>query len=447
MSGQSMYLYINGTYVGNTTPFSVNPSVIAFGTTGATASGYGGARMTTYWDDYVYGTSENLNIMGLPESDNETCVILQDMINTASSGLYCNGAIVDSNYMSSTWGRGNLTIGADTQPNQTIQLVNYVTGDAYDNRYTGASYSGSIAWDIKSKIINAGAPQGLYATYMPGTGKYSNQIWYKSNGATITFDREQYSVGDTATIISYVASGGYWNSAYKYKIGVMDVYGAWHGDNSTITTQSGSVTHSWSDSDDPGVYYAVMICTTSDGKEYILGYDWATLSSYVNFNGWVNNAQNQTVISGANVSMTQDGTVCNTLSAADGTYNCTGFSTGATWYVNATAVGFRQYTYNKIPLAAKGVVLNISMEPITPVMGGLAIGGVDRDTTYGRPIKDAIVTVRNTTTGLYCYKTTSMTGWYLNDETDCMFQSKTPYDVWAFKLGYTNSTTEKAVTV
>jgi hypothetical protein len=39
-----------------------------------------------------------------------------------------------------------------------------------------------------------------------------------------------------------------------------------------------------------------------------------------------------------------------------------------------------------------------------------------------------------------------MTGWYLNDETDCLFQSKTPYDVWAYKLGYSNSTIEKAVT-
>jgi hypothetical protein len=290
---------------------------------------------------------------------------------------------------------------------------------------------------------------GLYAITIPGSGAYSNQIWYKSNGASVAWSSKTYSMQDVGSIITIVAAGDYWDtSTYAYSLGVMDVYGGWHGTNTSITTQTATVSHSWdAGTDSPGVYYAVLTATSrSTGVEYIIGFDYTELSSYVNFNGWVNNAQNGTVISGANVSMTQDGTVCNTLSAADGNYTCSGFSTGATWYVNATAADFRQYTFNTTPLAAKGVALNISLEPILPVLSGLAVGGCDRDTTYGRPIKDALVTVRNTTTGLYCYKTTSFTGWYLNDETDCAFQSKVPYDVWAYKIGYTNSTTEKAVT-
>jgi hypothetical protein len=168
----------------------------------------------------------------------------------------------------------------------------------------------------------------------------------------------------------------------------------------------------------------------------------------VNFYGPVVNAQNGTVISGANISMTQDMVVCNTISAADGNYSCGGFSTGSIWYVNATAVNYRQYIFNKTLLAARGINLTISMEPVTPNFSGLGIGGCDRDDTYGRPIGGSLVTVRNTTTGEYYQKPTNDWGWYLCDSgSSCSLATKTPYDVWAFKLGYTNSTTEKAVTV
>ena len=451
MSGGTAYLSINGVQIKNSTPLAQNPSYVAFGTTGQSEGGYGTDDVYTYWDNYVYGQTENTNIMGVPESDAEMFVIYQDMTNSASSGLAfgSNGTIVDSNYMTSTWGRGNHTISPDPQPNQTIQLVNYVGGQVYDTRYTDTEYTGSITWDIQTKIIAAGAPMGLYATYMPGTGAYSNQIWYKSNGATVAWSADTYSRGDTATIISYVASGGYWNTANTYKICVMDVYGNFHGENTTITTQSGTTTHTWSDSDDPGVYYAVMFTTVPTGTEYILGFDWTTLSSYAGYGGWVNNAQTGTIISGASVNMTQDGVSGNSTSGPDGNWSSGSvFSTGAVLMINASASGYVPYNYSWTPLVARTVSgLNISMVPSTPAYTGLAIGGVDRDFLYGRPIEGATVTVRNTTTGLYCYKTTSFTGWYLNDETDCIFQSKTPYDVWAYKIGYSNSTTERAVTV
>lgn len=256
---------------------------------------------------------------------------------------------------------------------------------------------------------------------------------------------------DVGSIITIVAAGDYWDtSTYTYSLGVMDVYGGWHGTNTSITTQTATVSHSWNaDTDPPGVYYAVLIAKSrSTGTEYIIGFDYTELSSTANFNGWVNNAQNGTVISGANVSMTQDGTVCNTLSAADGNYTCSGFSTGATWYVNATAAGFRQYLFNTTPLAAKGVLRNISMTPISPIVSEIGIGGIDSDTTYGRPISGAEVTIRNITTGESYNRTTSMTGWYLCDwGSSCVFPSQRPYDVWAYKIGYSNSTTEQAVTV
>ncbi len=445
MVGGTPYYYVNGNIANTGSPIAQNPSYVGFCEMGAgTTSGVG-------WDDFVYGGSENRYVFGLPESDNEMYVILKDITNPSAAGLAfgSNGTVVNSNYMVGTWSRGN-----DTTPlaNESIQLVNYVTGTVYETAYTGNAFTGSHSFDILTNVINnPNAPQGLYAITIPGSGAYSNQIWYKSNGASVAWSSKTYSMQDTGSIITVVASGGYWDtSTYSYSLGVMDVYGQWHGTNTSITTQTSTVTHSWnSDTDSPGVYYAVLTATSrSTGVSYILGYDYTTLSSYANFAGTVHDAQSGLPISGAFVNFTQDGFSANSTTIADGNYTANGFSTGSNLTVSASASSYIPYNYSFIPLAAKGAALNISLVPSTPTFTGLAIGGVDRDTTYGRPIGSATVTVRNTTTGETYQKTTSMTGWYLCDfGSSCSLATKTPYDVWAFKLGYTNSTTEKAVTL
>ncbi len=439
ISGGVPKYYVNGALVSTGSAMASNPSYIGFGTGSRGNAGY------HYWDNYVYGSAENKVVLGLPESDNQTFIILSDITNPSAAGLAfgSNGTVVNSNYMTGTWSRGN-----DTAPlmNESINLVNYVTGTIYETTYTGDAFSGSYSFDILTNVINnANAPMGLYAITIPGSGAYSNQIWYKSNGASVAWSSKTYSTGDTGSIITIVANGGYWDtSTYTYTLGVMDVYGGWHGANTTITTQTSTVTHSWNaDTDSPGVYYAVLVATSrSTGVQYILGFDYTTLSSYVNFNGIVHDGQTQAVISGANVSMTQDGTVCNTLSAADGNYTCSGFSTGATLYVNATATGYRQYTYNFTPLAAKGVALNITLVPSSPTVTGLGLGGVARDTTYGRPIYGATLTITNASRSESYVTTANSVGYYLIDETKGVFLTNNGwYQVVGSKLGYSNSTT------
>ena len=453
VSGGTAYVYINNSYFANSTPLAANPSYVAFGTMGQSKGGFGGTLQSTSWDDYTYGTGENKYILGLPESDGGVYIILKDIINPSSSGLAygSTGAVVDSNYMKGTWGRGNLSLTPGSYPNETIELVNYETGTVYSTNYTniGSNLSGSVKIDINTLIINSGAPMGFYALTIPGTGAYSNQIIYKSNGASVAWSAKKYSVGDSGTVITTSTAGGYWDtSTYSYKLAVMDVYGQFHGSNATISTQTQTTAHTWSSSDNPGVYYAIMYATKlSGGTQYIIGYDYTTLSAYANYAGWVNIDENATILSGANVNMTQGTTICNTTSAADGSYNCTGFSTGSTLYVNATESLYQQYLYNWTPMAAKTVALNITLSPITHTFTGLAIGGVDRETLYGRPIAGAQYTVRNTSLGTYYTKSTNNVGYALCDEgATCMLATKTPYDVWGYKLGYQNSTTYKAVT-
>jgi hypothetical protein len=433
--------YYNGVLDATSGALLTNPSYVGFGTYSPFSAGYS----SVYWDNYVYGSAENKYVLGLPESDDEMYVILSDITNPSAAGLAFggNGTVVNSNYMVGTWSRGNSTTPLT---NESVQLINYVSGTVYEQTYTGDAFSGSYSFDILTNIINnPSAPMGLYAITIPGSGAYSNQIWYKSNGASVAWSSETYSMQDVGSIITIVAAGDYWDtSTYTYSLGVMDVYGGWHGTNTSITTQTATVTHSWNaDTDSPGVYYAVLTATSrSTGVSYILGYDYTTLSSYVNFAGYVHNAETQTVISGANVSMTQDGTACNTLSAADGNYTCSGFSTGAIWYVNATASGFRQYTFNATPLAAKGVPLNITMTPLSPVEIGLAVGGVARDTVYGRPISGATITITNATRSESYVTTANSVGYYLLDETKGVFLTNNGwYQVVGSKLGYSNSTT------
>jgi len=438
ISGGIPKIYRNGAVIATGGVIAQNPSYIGFG---SASRGNGGAN---YWDDYVYGSAENKYVFGVSESDDELFIILSDITNPSAAGLAfgSNGTVVNSNYMIGTWSRGN---ASTPLTNESINLVYYPTGQIVETTYTGDAFSGSHSFDILTNVINnPNAPMGLYAITIPGSGAYSNQIWYKSNGASVAWSSKTYSMQDSGTIITTILSGGYYDtSTYTYSLGVMDVYGQYHGANTSITTQTSTVTHTWnSDTDSPGVYYAVLTATSrSTGVSYILGYDYTTLSSYVNFAGYVHNAETQAVISGANVSMTQDGTACNTLSAADGNYTCSGFSTGAIWYVNATATGFRQYTFNATPLAAKGVALNITLVPSSPTTSGIAIGGVNRDTTYGRPIGGVIDYITNSTYSESYNATANSVGYYVLDESDGVYLTNGRlYQIIGAKLGYSNST-------
>lgn len=439
--GGTATAYANGVPYSVNNTMTINPSYIGFGA----AVGLTDANTYGRWDDYVYGASENKYVLGLPETN--AFVVLDDVTSDGSDGLYnvTSGTQVDANYMYGTWSRGNLSTPLT---NESIQLVNYQTGAVYATNYTGTAYTGTVKINIKTSLIDANAPGGWYALTIPGTSAYSNQILKRSNGASVTWDRDTYSTGDTGTVITVVADGGYWDTTtYDYKLGVMDIYGVFHGANTTVTTQTQTITHDWAETDNPGVYYAILFATKDDGTQYIFGLDYAELDSVFSLSGYVNDAQTGLTLSGANLNFTQGATIVDTTSGIDGNYSATGFATGAPLVVNATATNYVQYVYSFTPLAAKSVSMNVSLVPASPTLSGLGIGGVARDVIYGRPIQDAFVTVTNTTTAEEYIKTTSMTGWYLCDEgASCFLQTKTPYSVWGNKTGYANSTVYSAVT-
>jgi hypothetical protein len=441
MDGGRAKIYKNGALL-STSGVINNPYYVGLCGHGA------GTSKRNSWDDYVYGQTENKYVAGLPESDNDTFIILKDIVNPASSGLAYgdNGTIVSSNFMTGTWSRGNTSIDAGTtQPNESFQLVNYLTKKVIVTNYTGSAYLGTITYNINDLLIASGEPQGYYAIYFPNQMQYSNPILFKSNGASVTWNEDTYSVGDTGTAIYYILSGGYWDtSLYSYRVSIVDSYGQYL-QNTSLTASSGSVDFTFTEDNPEGVYYAILTATNHDGYEYILGSDYATLVSYFAYGGYVNNGYNTSIITDANITITQGLTAAEILSSGyDGNYSSSPvFSTGSSVFFNATKTGFKPYQYSFTPLAAKSVKnLNITLYPLDPLgeYGGIGIGGVVRDATIGRPLPGATVYVYNTSTAESYTKTTNVAGGYICSIGDlCSLVPNQMYKINASKTGYNTS--------
>lgn len=435
--GGTTYIFNNGRPVYQGGSLAQNPSYVSFGT-----STWSEGVEYIYWDDLIYGETENKYVLGLPETDGDLIILLKDIINPASSGVAFgeNSTILNSNYLYGTWARGNSSIQPGTQPNKTIQFVNINTGEVIQTNYTGTDYAGTFGYNVRDLLFNADKENGYYAMYYPDELVYSNVILYRSNGASVAFDKDEYSRGDEATVIYYVLDGGYWDtSLYSYKIAIVSAFGEWKG-NTSLSASSGQVTHSWLETDEEGVYSAWLIATDHDGHEYILGADSAELTAYFGISGYVNNAQNQTTISNAIVNITQGVSVLNQSSGSDGNYSTNStLTTGSSVFVNVTANGYRQYAYSFTPLAARSLNINISLVQNSPLStsDGLGIGGIARDTVYGRPLEGVNISIVNQSNGEQYYESTNPFGWYLCYQgSACTVTRLRPYTERGTKIGY-----------
>lgn len=420
VSGGDAYLYINNVEIEHMAiPGGVNPSYIAFGVYGNSDSGYDGDPSTMYWDDYIYGQTENKYSFGLPESDGDMYIILQDVASDANNGLAwgANGLQINANYMQGQWSRGALGIPASALPNETIQLVNVVTGTVYAENYTGTAYSGIITINIKTALLDTHAPDGNYALTIHNSGKYSNWITKKSNGAAVTWSSDTYSIGQTGAAAYWVLDGGYWDpGAYTYKMAVLDVYGNFK-QNTSITMQTGSVPQTWTSGVyNQGVYYAWLIATDSAGREYLLGADATTLSAQFKLYGYIYDEESGNAIPNAVFNCSQGSAWSNGTSDALGHYETTStLLTGSVTGMNVSnATVHNTYWWNATPI---GVLpqIDIVLERISPTFTGLAIGGVDRDTDFHRPIPGANIRVYNDTFGENYIMLTSPVGYYRVD--------------------------------
>lgn len=432
--GGTGYVYKDGVLVANQSrPMSLNPYYIGFGTSytcqSCTCKGAIGV------DDAIWGgTATDAHIFGQPATG---YYLYKDAANSAASGLYNSlGAQVNSFNMTSTWGTSR------SGTTNTI-ILKELTTDTVVSSYTAqyGNQSGSVVWDLPTAFFNnPKAPYGVYVVTIPGTGVVSTPVAYLGGGGTVFWDQRLYTPRSTGAI-TYGFLGDSWDTnTYTYSLDIMDAFGeVVH--TSALSQQNGRVYYTFTDGQSHGVYYAVLKMTPKSGGDDIwANYDHAELVSYVFFSGYVMDAEDGHLLSGAQVNITQLSTT-QTISSTDQGWNSTsGWLPGATIRINTSYPGygpdFRLFT----PVSPKTIPLNISLLSSDTGHSGVSVGGIVRDDIYGNPISNATYHVRNTTE----YSAlTNIAGYARVD----YLVAGTLYDVWGSKEGYGNSSIEKILVV
>jgi len=448
MSGMQANIYRNGTLIATSDVLAQNPSYVGFGAYDNGNDGW------AYWDDFVFSSDAPRSVVGVPEQG--LYKIMNDWVNPDATGFYytANDTLITSNVFTTSW--STTGINGEAALNQSIELREIATGTVYQTQYTDSGLYGTTTWNI-SAFLEADPPYGLYQVHFNET--LSEPILYSATGATVSWDADTYSTGETAAI-SYNINDDYFDlSTYTYKIAIYDGLTGTRILNDAVPAKTGNATYTFTESDTIGIYYAVIVATANvGGAEYWFAADIAEHSPYLSFYGYVNDGANETVISGANVVISQYANSVTSISVTgdDGFYSTFGYplQSGLATIFNVTADGYDQYYVALITAQPRQTYLNFTLSASTPASyAGLAIGGIAREGIfdsddlsltygYGRPIDQATVYVYNTTTAETYTTTTNTFGWYLCDNNAlCYLVNARPYIVQGNKTGFNVSPT------
>jgi hypothetical protein len=377
--------------------------------------------------------------------------IQRDLINPSAIGVYAwnpntNAWVLMNSYY--------FYIDADKEfLNPENVVIKYVSTGTTVNTTTVTAVGNQIQYNIADFLntttsLGATLPSGMYTVSFQNSPAITSPFWIISSGASLGWNSQTYSVGDTGTV-NYAISNSYWlPTLYTYKIKIEDVYGN-VVQTTPISVQSGSITYTFSSSNNQGIYYAEIDATPiGGGTSRTMNHAYTTLNSYMTLYGTVYSAQSLSTISGAIISINQSGTSTNNVatSGATGNYTVNGYLSGSSINTTVTASGYVPYTYTFIPLSAKTVNLNFTLEPIAPSFTGIGIGGVARDSTYGQPISGASILIKNITNSQSYIKTTNLAGWYLCDNgASCSLINNVLYSINGTASGHSNSTTYNVV--
>ena len=277
----------------------------------------------------------------------------------------------------------------------------------------------------------------------PSSVDYPNSrsyFWVISSGASVSWDKATYAIGDPATI-TYAVTDSYWKtSTYSYKVAVMNTAGE-YVKNTTVTSQNGVVSIASLDSTTypAGAYYAEIIAT--DTTDHVMAYSAMEVTDYVYLGGYVMRETGAT-LSGANVSVSQGTTTVNYFSNVTGAWGNTSqyWLTGSAITVLTNLTGYTNDVRSFAPVSAGSIPLNITLFNISPSYSGAAIGGVIRDDQYGNPVVGATY---HTLNGTDTTCTTNIAGVCINSN----LVANRLYNVSGSKPGYSNSTIAQVVAV
>jgi hypothetical protein len=442
MVGGQAYIYRDGTLIQTSSILPQNPSYVGWSSSGNTVCnnvpGISGAGL----DDMVFGTTESRYVFGMPESG---YFIMKDLINPGASGFYRVNQtnptgppdLITSNVFSTSFGKNSGT-------NETVVLTS-PTGGTQLTYSTGGTYWGQIAWNLTS-FFNT-APYGLYYTTInpqlnsPGYS-VSSYIPYIGNGASISFDANQYAPEKVATLTAIVSDSYYNTTAYSYHMVITDSSMTTKTDQPVVLTSAsphtGNITYTFQATDPDGLYYGEIFATKkSDGSDVLMNYATTSLTSILTVDGYIFNAQTAAIIPNVTVNITQGASTDTNLSSLAGFYSSSsGFTANAPTTINASKVGYESYQTMFTPQYGGELMINITLMPSNPAYSGVALGGIARYLPYNRTIDGATITVNNTPAGNFIVTTNSVGYYVIND-----MPANYVWNVWGSKSpGFKNST-------
>jgi uncharacterized GH25 family protein len=419
----------NGVQVATSAVVAVNPSYFA-----VTSGQSGVGRHPIGIDNLVIGEADRHIVGALPSNWS----IQRDLLNPAATGVYAQHpitgawAIKDSYYF-------YLDADKEYLLPENVVIKEYMTGTVV-NTTTVSGTGNRIKYSI-SQFLNTPTslgttlPDGKYTVSFESSPLIYDDFWIISSGATMSFNKVQYSTGESA-YITYTISPTYFTSDYTYKMEMQDVYGNVI-ESQALTSATGTKTFVTNPTSyPPGVYYGVIRATKlSDGSVSIMAYSGMETVAYILWNGYVMNAENGSVISGAYVNVTQLGTTLQSQSLATGAWNSSNnWIPSNQFNITTMKTGYTTDVRLLTPLGTTGINLNLSLVPLPPLNASTSIGGIVRDNVYGNPIPNATVSgVNNTLTRT---NLTNIAGYYRVDN------MKLPdvVNMSAAKIGYVNDT-------
>jgi hypothetical protein len=427
--GGTPTVFKNGVQVNTVAVVSVNPSYL-----GITAGELTVGRKPIGIDNLVIGESDHHIVGALPSNWS----IQRDLLNPSATGVYAQHpvtgawAVKDSYYF---------YIDADKEyllP-ENVVIKEYMTGTVV-NTTTVSGTGNRIKYSISQFLNNPTSlgttlPDGKYTVSFESSPLIYDDFWVISSGAVMSFNKVQYATSESA-YVTYTISPTYFTSDYTYKMDMQDVYGNVI-ESQALTAASGTKTFSLNPTSYPaGVYYGVIRATKiSDGSVSIMAYSGMETVAYILWNGYVMNAENGSVISGAYVNVTQLGTTVQSQSLSSGAWNSSNnWIPSSQFNITTMKTGYTTDVRLLTPLGTTGINLNLSLVPLPPLNISTSIGGIVRDNVYGNPIPNATVSgVNNTLTRT---NLTNIAGYYRVDN----MLLPDVVNMSAAKTGYVNDT-------
>jgi hypothetical protein len=177
-------------------------------------------------------------------------------------------------------------------------------------------------------------------------------------------DKTSYLIGDTA-VATYFIPAPYWDTTtYSYKLRTVDIYGSTLSETS-IPSASSSQYITFASADGAGVRFVEIVrIKNSDSTESIIGYTSTTVYEYLGLSGKTYDGNTTLALSGVAFNVTQGSTIVTGTSASDGSFNASGFGTGAVLQYNFTKSGYKPWNFSFTPLATGTKTLDVTLYPI-----------------------------------------------------------------------------------